>query len=50
MFLWFYIGPKLYIKISVAVLREMSYYVGIICFCYVPGYLIIILDIEKGQK
>ena len=47
---WFSIAPKMYIEISVAVFREMSYYVGIICFCYVPGYLIIVLNIEKGQK
>ena len=50
MFFWFSIGPKLYIEISVNVLREMSYYVDISCFCYVPGYLIIVLNIEKGQK
>lgn len=49
-FFWFSIGPKLYIEISVDVLREMSYYVDISCFCYVPGYLIIVLNIEKGQK
>ena len=50
LFFWFSIAPKMYIEISVAVFREMSYYVDIICFCYVLGYLIIILDIEKGQK
>ena len=49
-FFWFSIGPKLYIEISVDVLREMSYYVDISCFCYVPGYLIIVLNIKKGQK
>ena len=50
MFFWFSIGPKLYIEISVDVLREMSYYVGISCFCYVLGYLIIVLNIERDRK